>query len=185
MAEGEEQEDKEEEDKEKREKRKERAAKRRAPTEKKTTPDDATNFSFLAFEHVWSSRAKEEYDTNSRDAFFVFSSSFSKTNENRKTKTKTKKQRGGAKKTKKGARVQHHDDGVEELFNDYHETREEEHASRSVVRVGRVDVRVRWCNEGQRSRRESFKDGTAETLGATFEKFDIVGGPGVRGQLEF
>ena len=36
-------------------------------------------------------------------------------------------------------------------FNDYHETREEEHASRSVVRVGRVDVRVRWCNEGQRS----------------------------------
>jgi hypothetical protein len=56
---GEEQEDKEEEDKEKREKRKERAAKRRAPTEKKTTPNDATNFSFLAFEHVWSSRAKE------------------------------------------------------------------------------------------------------------------------------
>ena len=108
-----------------------------------------------------------------------FSSTLSqKQTKKQKNKNKNKKTEGRAKKTKKGARVQHHDDGVEELFNDYHETREEEHASRSVVRVGRVDVRVRWCNEGQRSRRESFKDGTAETLGATFEKFDIVGEPG-------
>ena len=116
-----------------------------------------------------------------RCIFFLLFFFFKNKRKNRKTENK--KTEGRAKKTKKGARVQHHDDGVEELFNDYHETREEEHASRSVVRVGRVDVRVRWCNEGQRSRRESFKDGTAETLGATFEKFDIVGEPGV--QLEW
>jgi len=41
------------------EKRKSREA-TGADRKKKTTPNDATNFSFLAFEHVWSSRAKEE-----------------------------------------------------------------------------------------------------------------------------
>ena len=37
---------------------------------------------------------------------------------------------------------------------------------------------LRRCNEGQRSRRKSFKDRTSETLGARFAKFDIVGEPG-------
>jgi hypothetical protein len=178
MAEGEEQEDKEEEDKEKREKRKERAAKRRAPTEKRKRPQTTRRIFHFLLLNTCGRRARKKNRIPTHEMHFSSTLSQKQT-KNRKTKTKTKKQRGGAKKTKKGARVQHHDDGVEELFNDYHETREEEHASRSVVRVGRVDVRVRWCNEGQRSRRESFKDGTAETLGATFEKFDIVGEPGV------
>lgn len=183
-------EDKEEEEEEKSEKRKKEP--KNGPKRKKR-PNDARRIC-SAFEQGVIARERIKIHRHVLTRCILLSQTNEKKNRGRKKieqKSKKKKRkknvlvlpfttlrrRAGERAHQKRRRVRH--DDVEEFFNDHHETREEEYASRSVVRVGRVDVRVRRCNEGQRSRRESFKDGTGETLGASFAKFDIVGKVGV------